>query len=268
MTVETAMTKCVTTKCRRTKSVSQPVSYHLSVARLLRAALTAVLMVIPAASFAESEGVSNSDPLEGMNRVIFSFNDTADRFVLKPIALGYHYVTPDPVENGIGRMFSNIGEIVNVVNDVLQGKFGQAGNDTGRFLVNSTIGLAGFFDVADSFGLEKNEGEDFGQTLGHWGVGNGAYLVLPFLGPSNLRDAPGRVVDSFLNPISDIDHVPTRNQIYGAGVLSARAQLLEAEKLISGDKYSFIRDAYMQRREYLVKDGEVEDDFGGDDDYY
>ncbi|MEH6542836.1 MAG: VacJ family lipoprotein [Porticoccaceae bacterium] len=270
MTVETATTK----------SLNQPVSYHFSVARLLRAhfsaALAAMLMAVlvtmsmtlSAVSFAESEGAGNKDPLEGMNRIIFSFNDTADRFVLKPIALGYHYVTPDPVENGIGRMFDNVGEIVNVVNDVLQGKFGQAGNDTGRLLVNSTIGLAGFFDVADSFGLEKNEGEDFGQTMGRWGVGDGAYLVLPFLGPSNLRDAPGRLVDSFLNPISDIDHVPTRNQIYGAGVLSTRAQLLEAEKLISGDKYSFMRDAYTQRREYLVNDGEVEDDFGGDDDYY
>ena len=240
-----------------------------SVFKALRMSLLAAVTTLSVGAFAETEEASgNSDPLEGFNRVMFSFNDTADRFVLKPIALGYHYVIPDPVERGIGRMFSNIGEIVNVFNDLLQGKFGQAGNDTGRFLVNSTIGLAGFFDVADSFGLEKNEGEDFGQTLGYWGVGDGAYIVLPFLGPSNLRDAPGRVVDSFLNPISDIDHIPTRNQIYGVGVLSTRAQLLEAEKFISGDKYTFIRDAYMQRREYLVNDGEVEDDFGGDDDYY
>lgn len=231
----------------------------------------AVLAVLAASLTAragtEDDQVSR-DPLEGMNRVIFSFNETADRFVLKPIALGYHYVLPDPVERGIGRMFGNIGEIVNVVNDVLQGKFAQAANDTGRFVVNSTLGLAGFFDVADDFGLEKNAGEDFGQTMAHWGLGEGAYLVLPFFGPSNFRDAPGRVVDSFLNPIGDIDHVPTRNQIYGVGVLSTRAGLLDAEELISGDKYTFIRDAYLQRREYLVNDGEVEDDFGGDDDYY
>ena len=237
-----------------------------SLVMFIRAGLLALCAALSMGAVAES--ADSNDPLEGLNRAIYSFNDTADRFVLKPVAQGYRYVTPDPVEHGIGRMFSNVGEIVNVVNDVLQGKFGQAGNDTGRFLVNSTIGLAGFFDVADGFGLEKSSGEDFGQTLGVWGVGKGAYLVLPFFGPSNLRDAPGRVVDSFLNPISEIDHVPTRNQIYGAWAVSTRAGLLEAEELISGDKYLFIRDAYLQRREYLVNDGEVEDDFGGDDEYY
>lgn len=208
--------------------------------------------------------VSQQDPIEGVNRAIFAFNETADRFLLKPLATGYHYVTPDPVENGVGRMFSNAGEIVNVANDLLQGKFQRAGNDTGRFLINSTLGIAGFFDVADDLGLEGNEGEDFGQTLGYWGVGEGVYIVLPLFGPSTLRDAPGLVVDSFLNPIGEIDHVPTRNQIYGAQVISARSQLLEAEKLIHGDKYIFIRDAYLQRRRHLVSDGTIEDDFGGD----
>lgn len=202
------------------------------------------------------------DPWEGFNRKVFVFNDTLDTYALKPVAKGYRAVTPDPVEDGISRMFSNLGEIVNVLNDVLQGKFGQAGNDTGRFLVNTTIGLVGFFDVADDLGLPKNDGEDFGQTLGVWGVGEGPFLMLPLFGPSTLRDGPARIVDQLVNPISEVDHVPTRNTIYGVDIISTRADLLKAEELIKGDKYSFIRDVYLQRREFLLNDGKVEDDFG------
>ena len=212
-------------------------------------------------AFADSTEMTQ-DPWEGFNRKVFVFNDTLDTYALKPVAKGYRAVTPDPVEDGISRMFSNLGEIVNVLNDVLQGKFGQAGNDTGRFLVNTTIGLVGFFDVADDLGLPKNDGEDFGQTLGVWGVGEGPFLMLPLLGPSTLRDGPARIVDQLVNPISEIDHVPTRNTVYGVDVLSTRADLLKAEELIKGDKYSFIRDVYLQRREFLLNDGKVEDDFG------
>lgn len=209
-----------------------------------------------------SASEETQDPWEGFNRKVFVFNDTLDTYALKPVAKGYRAITPDPVEDGVSRMFSNVGEIVNVVNDLLQGKFRQAGNDTGRFLVNTTIGLVGFFDVADDLGMPKNEGEDFGQTLGVWGVGEGPYLVLPLLGPSTLRDGPAKFVDFLVDPISEIDHVPTRNQILGVEVVSGRADLLKAEELISGDKYSFIRDVYLQRREYLLNDGQVEDDFG------
>ncbi|MBV1932349.1 MAG: VacJ family lipoprotein [Porticoccaceae bacterium] len=230
---------------------------------LLRSALVCGALIISAVTVAD-EGRDN-DPLETFNRAIFSFNDTADKWLLKPIARGYRAVTPNPVEHGVGRMFSNLGEVLSVVNDVMQGKFGQAGNDSGRFLVNSTVGLVGFFDVAQHWGMPKSDGEDFGQTFGVWGMGQGSYLVLPFLGPSTFRDAPGRALDSFLNPIGYVDHVPTRNEIYGANVLSVRAELLEAEKLITGDKYSFMRDVYLQRREYLTLDGQVEDDFGDDE---
>ncbi len=202
------------------------------------------------------------DPWEGFNRKVFVFNDTLDTYALKPVAKGYRAVTPDPVEDGISRMFSNLGEIVNVLNDVLQGKFSQAGNDTGRFLVNTTVGLVGFFDVAKDFGMPKSDGEDFGQTLGVWGVNDGPYVVLPLLGPSTLRDAPARFVDHLVNPVNEIDDIPTRNTIYGVDVVSTRADLLKAEELIKGDKYSFIRDVYLQRREYLLNDGDVEDDFG------
>ena len=202
------------------------------------------------------------DPWEGFNRKVYVFNDTLDTYALKPVAKGYRAVTPDPVEDGIARMFSNLGEIVNVANDLLQGKFRQAGNDTGRFLINTTVGLIGFFDVAQHAGMPKSDGEDFGQTLGTWGVGSGPYIVIPLFGPSTLRDGPSKLVDQLINPINEIDHVPTRNTVYAVSFISLRAELLKAEELISGDKYSFIRDAYLQRREYLLNDGNVEDDFG------
>jgi phospholipid-binding lipoprotein MlaA len=212
--------------------------------------------------FAADSMENTQDPWEGFNRKVFVFNDTLDTYALKPIAKGYRVITPDPVEDGISRMFSNVGEIVNVVNGLLQGKFRQAGNDTGRFLVNTTIGLVGFFDVADDLGLPKSDGEDFGQTLGTWGVGSGPYIVIPLLGPSTMRDGPAKLVDFLVDPVSEIDHVPTRNTVYGVDVVSTRADLLKAEELIKGDKYSFIRDVYLQRREYLLNDGNVEDDFG------
>lgn len=225
--------------------------------------LLALAGVLP--SVAVSDDGRQDDPLISYNRAVFAFNDAADRWFLKPVAKGYRAITPNAVEKGVVRMFDNVGEVLNVVNDVLQGKFAQAGNDGGRFIVNSTIGLAGFYDVAEHWGLRKSAGEDFGQTLAVWGVNRGPYLVLPFLGPSTFRDAPGRAVDGFMNPVGYIDHVPTRNQIHGVDVLTGRAALLEAEKLVKGDRYTFVRDVYLQRREYLVQDGQVDDDFGDSD---
>ncbi len=201
------------------------------------------------------------DPWEKVNRKIFAFNDVLDRFALKPLAKGYQFITPDPVEAGFSRIFSNLGEIVNVANDLLQGKFKQATNDAGRFLINSTVGLGGFFDVADNLGLEKNEGEDFGQTLGFYGLNQGPFVMLPIFGPSSLRDAPSRVIDQLLNPIAEIDDIPARNALYGSDGIVTRADLLKAEELFKGDKYAFYRDIYLQRRQYLVDDGEVDDDF-------
>ena len=226
-----------------------------------RSLLIAALFCLLPGSVIADEGRLD-DPHESINRAIFSFNDTADRWILKPIARSYMYITPGPVERGVSRMFSNVDELLNVVNDVMQGKVAQAGNDMGRFLVNSTVGVAGFFDVAKHLGMKKSQGEGFAQTFAVWGASQGAYIVLPLFGPSTYRDASGRVFDAFLNPISFIDHVPTRNQVYGASTLSGRADLLDAEKLISGDKYSFVRDVYLQRREFLIMDGQVEDDFG------
>ncbi len=174
---------------------------------------------------------------------------------------------PNPLEKGIVNVFSNLNEITNVFNDLLQGKFAQAGNDSGRFLINTTVGVGGLFDVAQRAGLDKSEGEDFGQTLAVWGVGSGPYLMLPLVGPSTLRDAPSKFFDSFANPLGYMDHVSTRNSMRGLDLLAMRADLLALDDVISGDRYLFVRDVYLQRREYLVSDGAIEDDFGDLDDY-
>ncbi len=214
------------------------------------------LSLLPAMSQAASE----EDPWEGFNRPIFRFNDTVDTYALKPIAQGYRAVTPQFLEDGVHNVFGNIGDVGNLANNLLQGKLHNAGVDTGRLIFNTTFGLLGFFDVAKHMGLRKND-EDFGQTLGVWGLDSGPYLVIPFLGPSSVRDASGRVPDSFLTPYPYIDHVPTRNVTRGVQVVDTRANLLQAERLVSGDKYIFIRNAYLQSREFKVKDGQVEDDF-------
>ena len=228
---------------------------------LLPLILSAPLLVTTA--YAEEE---RSGALEGYNRTVHSFNSKLDRWLLKPIAKGYKAVTPDPVERGVSNFFGNLKEVINIPNDLLQGKFKQAANDTGRLLVNSTLGIGGLFEVADEFGLEKSDGEDLGQTLAAWGVPSGPYIVVPFLGPSTLRDLPAGVVDSIaFDPLQHVDNVSLRNSLYGLRLIDTRVQLLSAEELVSGDSYTFFKDAYLQRREYLANDGDVEDDFGDED---
>mgnify|MGYP000273453626 CR=1 FL=1 len=206
----------------------------------------------------------NQDPWEGFNRKVFAFNDSVDGAVLKPLAKGYRAITPDPVEQSVGNVFSNLAEVKNVLNSVLQGKPKEALHDSGRFLVNSTLGILGLFDVAETFGLEQSDGEDFGQTLAVWGVSEGPYLVLPFFGPSSVRGLAGMPVDSLTDLVNQIDDVPTRNSLMALELLDLRASLLDVEGLASGDKYLFFREAYLQRREFLVNDGVVEDDFFDD----
>lgn len=210
---------------------------------------------------------SEADPWEGFNRAVFSFNETLDKYLLKPVAEGYVYVTPSPVRTGIGNFFNNIGEVTTVVNDLLQGKFRQAGLDSTRFLVNTTVGMAGFIDVGSRIGLQRND-EDFGQTLGYWGMGSGPYLMLPFLGPSTIRDAAGMVPDYFISPYDSVDDDATRYGIRGLQVVDLRASLLEVEKLVAGDRYSFFREAYLQRRAFLVRDGAMEETFLDDDELF
>lgn len=242
------------------KLISRKAIPGKTIARKRLAAALLLMLVVPMA-LAQDEVY---DPLESWNRGVFAFNETADQYLLRPAAKGYRAITPDPIEKGIERIFSNLAEVPRAVNGLLQGRFGQAANDSGRFLINSTIGLVGFFDVASEMGLKKHDGADFGQTLGKWGVGGGPYLVLPFLGPSTLRDGPARYVDTVLNPQWHIDDTRTRNVLMGMRLLSTRAQLLDAESLISGDKYIFMRDVYLQRRAYLIGDGEAVDTFGDD----
>src|SRR5690606_27030507 len=166
------------------------------------------------------------DPWEGFNRAMFAFNDTTDRYLLKPVTLGYRKVTPQPVRQGVNNVFSNALELRNVFNGLLQGKPGQAGKDTGRFLINTTLGVAGLFDVAQHMGLERGDGEDFGQTLGVWGVGDGPYLVLPLLGPRTLRDTASTPVDWVTEPLSYAGHTRTVIEVRIAEAINTRSSLL------------------------------------------
>ena len=223
--------------------------------RLVRTCVWASLAVAPMAANAAEE-----DPWEGVNRAIFRFNDTVDTYALKPIAQGYEFITPQFLEDGIHNMYKNVGEVTNFANDVLQAKPAAAGVDTARLIFNTTFGLLGFFDVGTKMGLQRND-EDFGQTLGHWGVASGPFVMLPLFGPSTVRDAFAKYPDTYTQPWRYIDHVPTRNTALGVSLVDTRASLLSAEKLINGDKYIFIRNAYLQNREFKVKDGKVVDDF-------
>ena len=216
---------------------------------------SALLTALPLISHA------NQDPLIEVNRTVHDFNKSMDSAVLRPIAKTYTTVTPSFVKRRVDSFFSNIDDVRVTINDLLQLKFKQAAGDAGRLVVNSTVGLAGLFEVADpAFGLEKHH-EDFGQTLGFWAVGPGPYIELPFLGPSNARDSAGALVDTLLNPLQLLQGSQSITLAAGDGV-NDRAALLEVEGLISGDHYVFIREAYLQRREFLVNDGQVEDTFG------
>ena len=222
----------------------------------------------PAGEFASTEEPEERDPWEGFNRAMFRFNDTADRWFLKPAATSYRQITPIFMQTGVTNFFSNLHEINNIFNSVLQWKWGQVGNDSGRFLVNSTVGLAGLFDVARHMGLEPSDGEDFGQTLAVWGVPSGPYVVLPLMGPSSVRDAPASVVEWYTNPITYINDGNTEAALKFLDLVQTRASFLKAEALLQGDRYVLMRDAYLQRREFLINDGATEDDFGGDMDEY
>lgn len=201
------------------------------------------------------------DPWERFNRASFKFNDALDRGIARPVAKAYVKVTPRVMRTGISNVFSNLNTVPTVINDVFQGKFRQAGRDSTRFLLNSTLGLAGLFDPATSAGFENND-EDFGQTLGKWGVESGPYVMLPFLGPSTVRDTFGRGIDQFTEPVNYLEDDSTRYIIRGFDLVDQRASLLDLDEQLnrSYDRYAFVRNAWLQRREYKVKDGNVEDD--------
>ncbi len=197
------------------------------------------------------------DPLEPINRGVYQFNEGVDTMFLKPAAEVYQAVIPPVARTGVSNVFANVNDVVVALNNLLQGKISEALSDVGRVLINTTAGLFGIFDVATPSGLEKHD-EDFGQTLGYWGVGDGPYLVLPILGPRTTRDTGGLVVDFLTDPVSYIDPSRDRNQVMGLRLVSRRAELLGASQLLSVaalDEYEFVRDAYLQRRRNLIYDG-------------
>lgn len=199
------------------------------------------------------------DPYEGWNRRVFAFNEQFDTYLFKPTAEFYRWALPDFAQRGVKNFFSNLREPAHLTNNLLQGKPGAAGRDTGRFLINSTLGLAGLLDVATPLGLETSL-EDFGQTLNVWGVPQGPYIVWPFIGGQTLTHSLALPVEYWLNPISHIDDVGQRYATGGLYLVQLRADFIEAESLIRGDRYSFIRDAYLQRRDFLIRDGVLDQD--------
>ena len=204
-------------------------------------------------------GEEINDPFEDLNRDIFIFNEKLDEKLLKPAALTYRKVTPQFARTGVTNFFNNLEEIDTTINQVLQGEIKYAFNDASRFVINSTIGLLGLIDVASKMGLERHE-EDFGQTLGVWGFNSGPYIMIPFLGPSNPRDLLSRPISSFLSGTFAMEDNDVKLTLIGIDALETRERLLDAETLIIGDKYIFVKDAYVQSREYEINNGSTEND--------
>ena len=201
------------------------------------------------------------DPFEDINRITFNINDSLDNKIAKPVAVLYGDITPQFIQNRITRFFKNLAEIDTFINQALQGKPKLAINDFGRFAINSSIGLFGFFDVATKMGLEAHD-EDFGQTLGVWGVPDGPYLMLPIIGPSNARDIMSRPISSFLSGTFAMTDTDVKLTLTALDALETRERYLDFEAMITGDRYTFVKDAYVQSRDYEIFDGEMtEDDF-------
>ena len=222
-----------------------------------RAALLALLsLTLSACATTGSRSSEARDPLEPINRVAHQFNEDLDRALLRPIARSYARVMPEPVQIGVSNVFFNAKYPVTMVNNALQGKFVPAFSDLGRITLNTTLGIGGLFDPATAVGLERYD-EDFGQTLGAWGVPSGIYVVVPFLGPYTLRDGIGSIVDDFAEPRSYLEDDSTRYGLWAGDKFDRRVRLLDADAVLdrTGDSYAFIRSAYLQRREFLVKDG-------------
>jgi phospholipid-binding lipoprotein MlaA len=219
--------------------------------------LPLLLSVNACSTSKDRDYVPKTDKLEKMNRRFFKFNKKLDKAIIKPVTLGYKKVTPDFVEKGVSNFFSNLGDIKNAVNNTLQFKLVDAGNDMTRFAFNTVFGLGGFFDVATALHMEKHD-EDFGQTLAKWGVKSGPYTVLPILGPSTLRNSTGFWVDATMNPANYSDY---RTELTVVKGLDTRVDLLAAEKIIEEvtvDEYALVRDAWLQERAYKISDGKID----------
>ena len=220
----------------------------------------AVAGLLASGVFASASFAQTSDPWENANRKIYRFNDYFDQRLVRPAATVYSNVVPPLLQAGVGNFFSNIDDIKVTLNDLLQLKLEEAASDSARVLINTTVGVVGLIDVATPMGLEKHE-EDFGQTFGAWGFPPGPYLIIPAVGSSNVRDAIGWALGLAFNPFVYGDSsvsVP----MYGLERVDERSRLLAFDELVFGDEYIFVREAYAQRREFLVLDGQVEDEFG------
>jgi phospholipid-binding lipoprotein MlaA len=223
------------------------------------------LVVLLLALFAGAgQAADPRDPWEGFNRRVYAFNDFLDTWFLKPVARGYRYVTPEPVDRSVSHVFDNLREVGAVPNFLLQGDLRHAGNAFGRVMANTTFGVAGIFDVASATGIARKP-TDFGITLGKWGLGSGPYLVLPFLGSSTLRDAAGVPVDMVVEPLPEpwtlVEHDLTRWSAVAVNVIDIRADLLDYEEAMIGDRYGFLRDVYLQRRDFEVSGEQAADPF-------
>lgn len=220
--------------------------------------LLVIFLGLILAGCATGPNANPADPLEPLNRSVYRFNDAVDQAVFKPVATTYRDVTPSLVQRGVSNFFNNLEDAWSVVNNVLQLKGEAAGDSFFRFGVNTFMGLGGILDVATEMRIERHN-EDFGQTLGYWGVGPGPYIVLPILGPSNLRDTVALPADIRGDAVTHIEDVTTRNTLWALRATDDRADLLKAEAVLDQaalDKYSFIRDAYLQRRRNAVYDGD------------
>ncbi len=219
--------------------------------------IATLLLFLPGYASANGDG-NQHDPWEGFNRSMFSFNEGLDRVLIKPLAKGYEAVVPTPINNIITNFFNNIEDLMIAANNLLQGKVKASASDLGRVVLNSTLGIAGLVDVATGMGMEKHE-EDFGQTFGRWGFGNGAYLVLPVFGSRTVRDSFGLLTDLPLDPMTWVEPTGLSYSMITLRQLDARADLLPTEKVVEAgaiDKYSYLRDAYLQQRRYLIYDGQ------------
>ncbi|MEX1197219.1 MAG: VacJ family lipoprotein [Pseudohongiellaceae bacterium] len=221
--------------------------------RVLSAMLLTFTLCAPVFAMAQD---SLEDPWSPVNKRIFTFNQHFDDWFMRPLAKGYAAVVPPPAQKGVRNFLSNLDDVTVMVNSALQGKAADAASDGGRVLLNTTFGVVGLWDVARHVGLEKNS-EDFGQTLGVWGVGPGPYVIIPFLGPSTFRDTFGLGIDVTSSPISLAEKPATRNMLHAMDILDTRVQALQLDDLMYGDRYIFMREAYLQQRQYEVTDGEM-----------
>ncbi len=230
--------------------------------------LLLLLLALPVAPAFAAEEQSNPDPFESFNREMFALNDSLDKYLLRPVAQGYDWVMPAVAKRGVGNMFANMYDFNAAINGVLQGRFLRAAQCSGRFLINSTLGLGGLFDLATPMGISPYR-TDFGHTLAIWGFDSGPFLMIPIFGPRTIRSGTGTLFDLYTSVPTYANDNVVRNGLFALELVDGRARLLTTDQLITGDRYIFLRDAYLQSRNTFVHDGKVQDDFsnfGKDDD--